>query len=1059
MIADEKSLRRIHLTGTLLIVLVLTLGLAGFYSWHSRNTAQESLARVEASLRAQAEARLAAELRNAVNAIEFTRSRTEDVLRESISQQVDTAMLLVEAIHARESGRRPAAEVQKMIIEALRPARFYEGRGYFFIDDMAGRFILLPTAPQMEGKVLLDNQDDTGQYIMRGLIDAARKPKGEGYSRYRWYTPDNPKLMADKLAYVRFFAPYDWLIGTGDYLYKWDERQRLDAIARLRALRFGESGYTALMDVEGRMLLSPSNPTLEGKSLADLPPAQRAALEKLAATAKAGGGIVQYQWPDPGTGMLAEKVAMVKFFAPWDWIMVTTIFENELIGAVDAELEKQHNFDLRQALIVVLAAFVALAVGLIASLKFSRWNQQLFNAYHRQNLAQQQALHENDRRFHAYFDHAMIGLAITSQEKGWLEVNDALCATLGYTRDELIRMTWTELTYPEDLAPDLEQFNRMLAGEIESYAMDKRFVHKEGHLIYTRLAVSCVRKADGSVDYVIAMVEDISDRKRSELALESSEKQLRFVLQGAELGFWDWDIAAGKVDRNERWAVMLGYTQAELQQTTRQWTDFIHPEDRERAWDSIKAVIEGRTNVHRLEYRMLHKDGSIRWILDQASVMQRDADGKPVRMCGTHTDITRRKQDELELVQHRLHLETLVTMRTEELLVAKDAAEAASRAKSAFLANMSHELRTPMNGVMGMIDLAKRSMTDARGLEKLDKAKASAERLLGVLNDILDISKIEAEHMVLEDRPLQLAETIDNLRTTLDNKASEKGLRLAIDVPAELAQTHLSGDPLRLGQILINLVGNAIKFTDQGKVVMRVQQISASPDALQVRFEITDTGIGIDAEAQTRLFHSFEQADNSMTRKYGGTGLGLAISKQLVQMMGGEIGVESTLGQGSTFWFVLPLKKREQSASTTTPIFVAQAAEQRLQAEYTGARVLIAEDEPINREIAQDLLEEVGLAVDLAEDGQQALELAHQHRYALILMDMQMPVMNGIEATQAIRADSLNRTTPILAMTANAFDEDRKVCVDAGMNDHIAKPVDPDRFYETVLKWLEKRVV
>jgi two-component system, sensor histidine kinase and response regulator len=346
-------------------------------------------------------------------------------------------------------------------------------------------------------------------------------------------------------------------------------------------------------------------------------------------------------------------------------------------------------------------------------------------------------------------------------------------------------------------------------------------------------------------------------------------------------------------------------------------------------------------------------------------------------------------------------------------------------------------------------------MADAKGLDQLDKAKHSANRLLGVLNDILDISKIEAERMVLDSLPLQISAVVENLTSTLGHKATEKGLRLATDLPADLMRQPLKGDPLRLGQILFNLVGNAIKFTGQGGVTLRARAVGETPEAVQVRFEVSDTGIGIDPEAQTRLFRSFEQADNSMTRKYGGTGLGLAITKRLVHMMGGEIGVESTPGQGSTFWFVLPLKRREPDA-VLPATFTGLKAKQRLQTEYAGTRLLLAEDEPIAQIVSCGLLEDVGLVVDLAEDGQQALELAKQNTYALILMDMQMPHLNGVEATQSIRADSLNKTTPILAMTANAFDEDRQVCIDAGMNEHISKPVNPDRLYETLLAWLEK---
>ncbi|MBN8492843.1 MAG: response regulator [Burkholderiales bacterium] len=393
----------------------------------------------------------------------------------------------------------------------------------------------------------------------------------------------------------------------------------------------------------------------------------------------------------------------------------------------------------------------------------------------------------------------------------------------------------------------------------------------------------------------------------------------------------------------------------------------------------------------------------------------------------------------------------------QDLAQARDAAEAASRAKTVFLANMSHELRTPMNGVLGMIELARRRMDDAKGLDQLDKAKHSALTLLDVLNDILDYSKIDAGHMALESVPLQIATVVKNVASTLGHSAEEKGLRLSFDIPDELMHLPLQGDPLRLGQILVNLVGNAIKFTPQGQVVLRARSAGDAAEAVQVRFEVSDTGIGIEPEAMTRLFRSFEQADNSMTRKYGGTGLGLAISKQLVRLMGGEIGVASTPGEGSTFWFIVPLLRHAAQAMPASPAASTLTARQRLQADHAGTRVLLVEDEPVSQAVALSLMDDAGLTVDLAADGTQALALARQTAYALILMDIQMPRMNGLEAAQAIRADSMNRNTAILATTANAFDEDRQSCLAAGMNDHIVKPLDPDLLYETLLLWMERR--
>jgi two-component system sensor histidine kinase/response regulator len=461
------------------------------------------------------------------------------------------------------------------------------------------------------------------------------------------------------------------------------------------------------------------------------------------------------------------------------------------------------------------------------------------------------------------------------------------------------------------------------------------------------------------------------------------------------------------------------------------------------------------TGQQRLAYEepQTTPDGRTIW-LRTSKVPLRDGAGNVIGVLGIYEDITGSKHAEQELERHRKHLEDLVMERTLELVDAKDAAEAANRAKSAFLANMSHELRTPMNGVMGMLALAKRRMTDPKGQDQLDKAKGAAERLLGVLNDILDITKIEAERMMIENVPLQLGSVVENTVSVIGHKADEKGLQLKIELPDALSKLPLKGDPLRLEQVLLNLAGNAVKFTEQGCITLRLRQVDEARESVQVRFEIVDSGIGIEPAAQDRLFTSFEQADNSMTRKYGGTGLGLAISKRLVEMMGGEIGVESTAGAGSTFWFTLRLARREVGAVPPAPTFDNADAESRLRRDYAGARILLVEDEPVNREVACSLLEETGLNVDLAADGQQALALARENRYALILMDMQMPVLNGVEATKAIRADSLNRATPILAMTANAFDEDRQTCLAAGMNDHLAKPIRLQTLCDALLKWL-----
>lgn len=546
---------------------------------------------------------------------------------------------------------------------------------------------------------------------------------------------------------------------------------------------------------------------------------------------------------------------------------------------------------------------------------------------------------------------------------------------------------------------------------------------------------------------VILLVEN---KVNSEKDLRESEENYRLLVESLPQMIFTKNRDFQYLSGNENFLNNIGLSSEQLQGKT---DHNLYPLEFAQIYYALDEKVIQTRSTQEAEHKHL-SHGEVMWV-NTVKTPLIDAYGNIYGILGVFTDISEKKRTWEELELHRHKLEELVLRRTKELEITRAVAETANKAKSEFLANMSHEIRTPLNAILGLSHLLQEEKNTDVNNYRLRKIDSAGRHLLAVINDILDLSKIEAGKLQLANRLFNLQKILEYTHLMVAKSAEDKGLSVTID--SDHTDTMLYGDKTRLRQALLNFASNAVKFTEQGSISLHATIVEEQNDKLLIKFTVEDTGIGIAPENYKYLFRSFEQLDSSTSRQHGGSGLGLAITRNLAKLMGGEVGLQSEIGKGSTFWFTASVRQSNKSSLQDLPNSAPVKSSAKIKKHYNGARILVAEDNSIVQEVLHAILSKAGLNVDSAANGLEAINKARENDYELVLMDIQMPKMDGLEATREIRKLAHWNNTPILAITANAFEDDREACYDAGMNDFVAKPVDTEELYSIVYKWLSSR--
>ncbi len=666
---------------------------------------------------------------------------------------------------------------------------------------------------------------------------------------------------------------------------------------------------------------------------------------------------------------------------------------------------------------------------------------------------------DQNKRNQLVVDAINVGTWEWNVQTGEADFNERWADIVGYTLDELRPLsitTWLSLAHPVDLERSQQALEQHFAGKDAFYEVEARMKHKLGHWVWVLDRGKVVRWSDDGKPLLMYGAHlDISSRKAKEFELSQSEERFRALIDVTSQIVWSSNAQGALEEIDPSWS---SYTGQSLEDACGEgFRNAIHPDDRDdllARWDS--AVAAGLPADIGL-FRLHHVSGQWRWNISRTTPVHNN-EGEIISWIGMCTDVHDQHEYKIQLEESKQDLENKIKLRTSELAKAKLEAENANHAKSQFISNISHELRTPLAALIGYGRILQSAKLDKTARDQLIRLNKAGDMLFSLINDVLDFTKLEARELQLSPETFNLRHKLLGLVSIMGISADEKGLRLILEpLPPKLARYYV-GDPVRLRQILFNLIGNAIKFTEQGEVRIRVSLPDATgSDKHRVRFEVIDTGIGIAPKDIPKLFSRFSQVDDSNTRQHYGTGLGLAIVKELAQLMGGHAGLESAVGIGSTFWVEIDLTL--PPVASPPPVIETAPDTDAILPSLEGVRILAVDDSDLILDVIDVILSATGAIVECCPDGQQALDRLRDphHNFDIILMDIQMPVMDGNETVKHIRRDKNICHLPVIAMTAGATQTEREESLAAGVNEYITKPFEPEHLVHIIRQTLSSQ--